>query len=72
MTREGRTLKDAYQHVLKLRPIIRPNSGFFSELQRVEREMLGYNTMSVQEWEALEAESIQIAHFSTSQLKGNK
>ena len=72
MTREGRTLKDAYQHVLKLRPIIRPNSGFFSELQRVEREMLGYNTMSVQEWEVLEAESIQIAHFSTSQLKGNK
>ena len=62
--REGWTLKKAYHHVLKLRPIIRPNIGFFRELQRVEREMLGYNTMSIEEWKKLEDGSIKIAAFS--------
>lgn len=68
MTREKWTLKKAYLHVLKARPIIRPNLGFFHELQRVERECFGYNTMSEKDWNALK-QGIEIAHFTTKELK---
>ena len=63
LTRENWTLKKAYLHVLNLRPLIRPNEGFFAELQKVERECLGYNTMSIEDYENLAADSIKVAAF---------
>jgi protein-tyrosine phosphatase len=62
--REGWTLKRAYQHVLKLRPIIRPNAGFFKELQRVERDVHGKVSMSFEEYMAMEEGQTKIGAFS--------
>ena len=61
--REGWTLKRAYDHVLKLRPIIRPNPGFFEELQRVDFEVHGNVSMSFEEYMALDEGRTKIAAF---------
>ena len=41
MKRENMTLKDAYAHVKKLRPIIRPNKGFLKVLMKLEESLYG-------------------------------
>ena len=61
--REGWTLKRAYEHVLNLRPIIRPNAGFFKELQRIDIEVHGKESMSFEEYMALEDGRTKIAAF---------
>ncbi|KAL1131395.1 hypothetical protein AAG570_011012, partial [Ranatra chinensis] len=41
------TLREAYQHVHKLRPCIRPNSSFFAQLIEFEEEILGHSSVSM-------------------------
>lgn len=63
MRREGWTLEKAYTHVLKRRPIIRPNIGFFTELQRIDQDIHGRISMSMEDYKALEEGLIKVAAF---------
>jgi len=40
MTIQNFTLKDAYYHLKKIRPVINPNSGFIHQLEKLENKMI--------------------------------
>jgi atypical dual specificity phosphatase len=49
-------LRDAYEHVKALRPQIAPNQGFWLQLLEMEREVLGSNSLSVEELDSKKAD----------------
>lgn len=45
-------LKDAYAQIKALRPQIAPNVGFWAQLLEMEKEVLGCNSLSLEEVES--------------------
>jgi protein-tyrosine phosphatase len=50
---ENMTLMEAFEHTRKMRPIIRPNSGFMAELVAWEKLHRGASSLDVETWVSL-------------------
>eukprot|EP01088_Endostelium_zonatum_P020730 TRINITY_DN7787_c0_g1_i1.p1 TRINITY_DN7787_c0_g1~~TRINITY_DN7787_c0_g1_i1.p1 ORF type:complete len:192 (+),score=30.61 TRINITY_DN7787_c0_g1_i1:176-751(+) len=50
ISHEGMSLKDAYHHTKKARPIISPNTGFLEQLIEHEKKVHGKSTLSLGGW----------------------
>lgn len=53
VAKENMSLREAFEHTHKIRPIIRPNSGFMQELIDWELQHRGSTTLDVASWVAL-------------------
>jgi len=60
MLKQGMTLRQAYDHVLSRRSIIKPNPGFMTQLIKFEVKHLGSSTMSEDDFKSLFANTIQV------------
>ena len=48
---KGMTLKDALEHVRKIKPTIEPNEGFAKQLISYEKSLFGKNSMEITDFE---------------------
>lgn len=49
MLKENYKLKDAYQLVKDKRALARPNKGFLNQLMKLEKQIYGENTLTIED-----------------------